>query len=318
MRVPSTILSKCWTGLGISLLLFLSVSALAEDETDPNVIFQKMFARYQALETYSGEGVITSESTSERGTRRTERTFSIKLKKPNQYLITFKQTSTSETGVAYKTKQGAVWSDGTQRLLYLGPDNYFRAPTDERAISMAVMFGGSDQIIAALFFPSLASLNVPLRMNALVLEKAEAINGEDCYVISGLIEHGARRTVWISKSSFSFIQTGFTATSSPGTVTTYRSDDLLDMLSKQRGFPVGEASRQKMREILQQEDAAIDKGQSTSVTTQTYTPIASPDFTDADLSYTPPAGAVIRDSLIIRMSSAESKPGLPPSLPSTP
>ena len=102
-------------GLAI-VLLMLSTLAFGVD-VSPDEIQEKVAASYRALDTYKAEGTITSDMGSDGTQRKLETSFTILLKKPNLYLITWTQAHKSMPGL--KAQSGAVWSDGTQPYLYM-------------------------------------------------------------------------------------------------------------------------------------------------------------------------------------------------------
>ena len=80
----------------------------------------------------------------------TETSFSILLKKPNLYLISWTQKNMPMAGM---TQGGAVWSDGTQPYLYMGVMNaYSKMGSDEMALASATgISGGAANTIPSLF-----------------------------------------------------------------------------------------------------------------------------------------------------------------------
>ena len=183
------------------LVLLLSTVSCAE-ETDPQVIFEKVVAAYKALDTYVAEGKTISDIDSVQGKMNVETSFSMKLKKPNLYLITWNQTSSMMPTIS---QSGAVWSDGSQPYLYMGAlKAYSKMTNDEVALGGGTgISGGAAFTIPSVFldvFPS--QLALFSRLVAPKLMSDEQVDGEDCYVIDASSAISKKETFWITKASF--------------------------------------------------------------------------------------------------------------------
>ena len=93
-------------------------------------------AAYDSMQTYKAKGTIASEMESGGIKMSTNTEFSIVLKKPNLYLISWTQNNTAMPGMM---QSGAVWSDGTQPYLYMVMDGGLSLRM------MAVFIGGLKQ-----------------------------------------------------------------------------------------------------------------------------------------------------------------------------
>lgn len=102
------------------------------EETDPSAIFKKVMEKYKSMQTYSSEGTIVSDMDIGSMEVSLETSFSMKLKKPNLYLISWKGNMQS----------GAVWNDGTQSYLYMGMVAYSKMKSDEMALAGATGISG--------------------------------------------------------------------------------------------------------------------------------------------------------------------------------
>ncbi|MBI3986475.1 MAG: hypothetical protein HY343_06125 [Lentisphaerae bacterium] len=101
-------------------VIVLAVSAFAGDMT-PDEIFEKVKTTYGSMQTYKAEGTITTDSDTGGKTMKMETSFSMLLKKPNCYLISWTQKDMPMPGISHS---GTVWSDSTQPYLYTGrPDD---------------------------------------------------------------------------------------------------------------------------------------------------------------------------------------------------
>jgi len=131
-------------------IIMLATNVVAEDIT-PDEIFEKVKAAYESMQTYQSNGVIISEIDAGGRQMNTETTFSILLKKPNLYLISWTQKNRSMLDMV---QSGAVWSDGSQPYLYMGMINAYSAiESDEMALGGATgISGGATLTVPALFF----------------------------------------------------------------------------------------------------------------------------------------------------------------------
>ncbi len=84
------------------------------------------------MDTYKADGTIISDIDTGGTKMNTETSFSIILKKPNLYVISWTQKMPG------MSMSGAVWSDGTQPYLYMGSNNshkYFKILKIEHSCS---------------------------------------------------------------------------------------------------------------------------------------------------------------------------------------
>ena len=129
-------------------MLILGTNAFGDDAS-PNEILKKVASTYKGMNTYTAEGTITSDIDTGGMKMKMETSFSILLKKPNLYLISWVQKNMPMPG---RVQSGAVWSDGTQPYLYMGVRNtYSKMTSDKIAISSATGISGG----AAFTIPSL-------------------------------------------------------------------------------------------------------------------------------------------------------------------
>jgi hypothetical protein len=197
-------------GLVIALfpLLIVSCSKSASPPTasvtptmTPSEILDKVTATYKSMETYKSDGTITSDIDTG-GTKMTiETSFSILLKKPNLYLISWTQKNMPMPGMA---QSGAVWSDGTQPYLYMGAMNaYSRMSSDELALGGATgISGGAANTIPSYFLSVFEEQPAPCsRIIDPKIEMSEKVGEEECYVIGGSSPISKREAIWGSQTS---------------------------------------------------------------------------------------------------------------------
>lgn len=182
----------------VIIILMLGTPAFG-DEISPNEILKKVAATYKSMKTYKAQGIITSDFSFGGGKKKTS--FSILLKKPNLYLISW--TRKNEP-VHAKDTSGAIWSEGAHLYMYVGMIKAYSSMADE---SMALGFARAISDWATYTIPSLflSSLDMPTdpmsRLKDAKLELSEIVEGEDCYVIVGSSARTKMETFWISKTS---------------------------------------------------------------------------------------------------------------------
>ncbi|MBI1748175.1 MAG: DUF2092 domain-containing protein [Acidobacteria bacterium] len=181
----------------ILLGFFIYSTILVAAESDPSKIFTDVIEKYKSMKTYEAEGKITTEMDTEGRKSNIETTFSIKLKKPSLYLISWSQKMTP-----FFSQSGSLWNEGTQPYLYMGAANsYCKMNDDKTAIGSATGISvGAAFTIPSLFlsvFPDQS--NQFSRLKKPEIKKIENIEGEDCYVISGNSDISKEETFWISK-----------------------------------------------------------------------------------------------------------------------
>src|ERR1041385_3528253 len=131
------------------------------------------------MDTYSAEGKIVSDIDNAGVKLNTETTFSIKLKKPNLYLIVWDQ----RVPMTFNLPQsGAVWNNGTGPYLYMGGKRaYSKMGSDEIALGAATgISGGAAFTIPSLFLSVFKEQRDPFaRLVDPKLTGSEQIDGED-------------------------------------------------------------------------------------------------------------------------------------------
>jgi len=259
-------------------------------------ILNKVLAKYKSMATYCSVGTIVSDMV-EAGTKvQTTTSFTIKLKKPNMYLITWSQTSVP----AALPQGGAVWSDGTQPYLYLLMNtSYAKVGDDVSALGGATAISsGASNTVPSLFFPAFTDKGFALaRLKDPVLEKSELIGGDDCYVISGASNISKKETFWISKSSNLILRYEKSLEAPEGGAAMPEiTDDLVEKSLKAMGQPVTDDSKKQMREMIKAAQSTLKNGDVTGTSMEMQMEITNPDFTDKDFKFTPPSGTTLTDS----------------------
>lgn len=268
------------------------------DDISPNEILKKVVATYKSMKTYKAEGTIISDIDTGEMKMNIETSFSIILKKPNLYRISWTQKNMPMPGMA---QSGAVWSDGTQPYLYMGIMNaYSKLTSDELALSSATgISGGAAFTIPSLFLSAFKEQASPFsRLTDPKLEKVERIEEEDCYVISGASTISKKETFWISKSKYLIIK--YCRSLEPpegGMVIPEMTDEQLEEAIKGMGQAVTEESKQRMREIMVKSKEILGEAKMKGSSTELHTKVSSPELNKKDFKFAPPEGTVLKESL---------------------
>ena len=268
------------------------------EETEPGAIFEKVVAKYQSMETYSAEGTIISDIDSGHGPMTNEAVFSIKLKKPNLYLIVWSQKNATTPAI---TPAGAVWNDGTQPHLYMGfMKAYSKMSNDEMALAAATgISGGAAHTIPSLFLPVFKKQPAPFsRLIAPKLEGSEQVAGDDCYVIGGSSTASKKETFWISKKA-QVIRKYSRSLEQPdeGAKFPELTDQQLDESIKSMGLEVTEERRQATRNMMKQAQDALKAVKLKGVSIELHATIDTPTLKEGDFAFKVPDGVVLKDSL---------------------
>ena len=284
----------------ILTLFCLTLSALCcAEDIDPQKIIEKVIAKYKSLETYKAEGTVVMEITEMTidGTKvegmKMDKTFSIKLKKPNFYLISW----VDDHGMS----SGGVWNAGNQPYIYMGPGKvYSKIKGDAMALSAATgISGGVASVIPQLFLEASGDFNVFSGLTETKLEKAESIEGEECYVISGKSTVSEKETFWISKSRDLIIKYSYSITPA-GYTEPEMTDEDLEKTMVAMGMEITEESKKKItaeikkdKEWREQLKTANMKG----VSTELHLNITTPELTQTDFEFSLPQGAILEEFL---------------------
>jgi hypothetical protein len=286
-----------------SLLFCLLVAPAATisfaEETDPKIIREKVVAAYKALDTYSAEGKATTESDAIQGQRMiVETSFSMKMKKPNHYLITWNQTSSMIPG---KSQSGAVWNSDSQPYLYIGAVKaYSKMTNDEMALGGATgISGGAACTIPSFFLAALPSqLDTFSRLLAPKLTDDEEIDGEECYVIDSSSAISKKETFWITKKSFLIKQCSRSLEPPEGGIACpAMSDEQLETTIKGLGQEVTKERKEAMRKKMKDAQTLVQAAHLKGTMTEHHTTIAMPTLIEKDFAFKVPDDVVLNDSL---------------------
>ena len=267
-------------------------------EPTPDQIFEKVTATYQSMGTYKSTGtvVVDMETADRQITMQTD--FSVLLKKPNLYRITWTQKNMLMPGMV---QSGAVWSDGTQPYLYMAIMNaYSKMAGDEIALAGATgISGGAAHTIPSLFLSVFGEQPASFsRLTDPKLEKVENVGDEECYVISGSSTVCKKETFWISKSKYLIIK--YSRSFEPpegGRTMPEMTDESIEESIKAMGQEVTEESKQRMRETMKTAAEALKGTNTKGSSTETHTDISFPELSKDDFEFAVPEGAELKESL---------------------
>jgi len=278
-----------------TLMLGLNVFG---NEISPNELLKKVAATYEAAKTYKAEGTITADIDSNGMKVKTETSFSILLKKPNLYLISWSQNNTFMPSMV---QSGAVWNDGTQPYLYMGQLNaYSKMTSDGIALSSATgISGGAANTIPSLFFSVFKEQPDPLfQMKEPKIEKTEKIGDEDCYVLTGPSAFSKKETFWISKTSY-LIRKYCRSFEPPegGSEIPKMTDEQLEKAIKDMGQEVTEESKKNVMEMMEESRTMLTTAKLKGSSIELHTTVSSPELDKSDFKFALPQGAILKNSL---------------------
>ena len=270
------------------------------DDTDPNEVFEKVVSTYKSMQTYKARGTILTDIDTRGMKMNAETSFSILLKKPNLYLISWTQKNMPRPGMV---QSGAVWSDGTQPYVYMGAGVvivYSKMSSDGSALAAATgISSGAAFTIPLLFLSPFKEQAAPFaRLKDPKIERTEKVGKEDCYVISGASTITKKETFWISKSKY-LIMKYFRSLGPPegGLAMPEITDEQLEEAIKAMGQEVTEESKKSMREMMNKARNVVKTAKIKGSSTELHLKISSPELSKNDFQFLPPEGTVLKDSL---------------------
>ncbi len=287
------------TRLAVHLLAVMSLASFVyAGEPDPKQILDKVAAQYESLQTYEAEGTVVTDIETGRGSMHMETSFSMKLKKPNLYLITWTQKGMPMSGME---QSGAVWNAGAQPCLYMGiMKAYSKMTSDEIALGAATgISGGAAFTIPWLFFSVLGPKHgAILQLADPKIEKIEKLDGEECYVVSGSSPISRKETFWISTRRLLILQFSRSLEPPAGRPAQQDlTDKELDEAIKGLGQEPTPEARATMKEILKQGQETLKNAKIKGTSCEHHLKISSPQLSQADFQFKVPEGTALEDSL---------------------
>lgn len=292
---------------GISLPL-LPNQALAEELPNPQALIEQVVEKYTTLETFQAQGRVSSEMVQAEMTFHSETTFSLKLKKPNLYRITWTHADSMGSG----KQQSAVWNAGKQPYLFMSVMNaYEMQADDEAALSAATgISNGLTFTIPNLFFdifdPSSAVFSDLIQPQVKGIEK---LDGTACYVLSGPSRMSRQETYWIDVEDYLIRQYQRNLEPPEGG---YQFPDFSDEEWEAAAEGLTPEEREQHRETIRQAKAIIEQSRQSveamemkGFVTQVYDLISTPTLRREDFQFTPPPDAILKQKMISSESVLE-------------
>lgn len=275
------------------------------EETDPQEIFKKTQAAYASLSTLSIQWIVVqvakAQSAPPGQTYRYTYAYSFQLKRPNQYLLTFKSTMSIRDNHS-EMSSGAIWNDGKQPWVYVNQfgKSYGRIKYDWQAIQPAGFGGSSGRATMLLIYSRFFTPTEPETAFAgFELMPSEQVNGEDCYVLhrTSQEEKGAdisdmdSNTVWISKTNF--LVRKYSLVKGPPlleSLEAHARKAVAEEIRRGKSMSEDEQAARRAEIVKRFQDDEKDKIRGPVIANLPKT-IASPKFTDEHFSFKLPADA---------------------------
>lgn len=213
--------------LSIIIMFFFNALAVASEHTETQFI-ENLQKTYQELSNFSCNGHIkATHFTNDYPTHTTITEFSIKLRKPNYYIIKWKLQNPEKQKVM---TEGVVWNDGQKTYYYQEIYKaYFSFSSDEIALSVATgVSSGVAYTIPSLFLKSLYDQNNWLGS---LKNLSLANSNKDIRIIRGVnvtTESIVKTELQVSQ------ETNLIVKSTTNSVTTENSQTKIQELKKQR------------------------------------------------------------------------------------
>ena len=282
----------------LAIAMMMSVHGFAE-ESDPAAIFEKVTAKYKSMQTYKADGTIVTDMETSGMKIKAETSFSMSLKKPNLYLITWTQKGMPMPGMS---QSGAVWNAGSQPYLYMGIMNaYSKMENDEMALAGATgISGGAAFTIPSLFLSVFKDQSSCFsRLLEPKLEKIEKVEDEECYVISGSSTISKKETFWISKKDYLLIKSSRSFEPPEGGMTIPEiSDEELEEAMKAMGQEVTEETKEQMKNIMEMAQDSMKTAELKGTSTELHLNITMPELGKEDFEFELPPETILKKSLL--------------------
>jgi outer membrane lipoprotein-sorting protein len=283
------------TAVLLAAVLAFSITARA-DEPDARAILEQADAKYHSIPSYSSEGTVTIDIVSGFGTSRRETTFTMKLKAPNLYLITW---TGSNPMAPQMTQSGAVWNAGEQAYLYRGEaKTYSKKEGDDRTLrTAAVMSGGATVTIPMLVLDVLTPRQTLLtRLNDPKIEKTEAVDGEECYVISGSLGASDKESYWISRDRLLILKYERSTKPLADRKISETTDEEIEEMIRETDREMTRERKNEMRARLKETLGRARNTEATSTVVEHHTNISTIELQPDDFEFAVPEGTTLTAS----------------------
>lgn len=275
----------------------------AQKGESAQVIREKIIAAYHALQTYKTEGTVAMAMDISGQKMLTHVDFSILLKKPNMYLISW---TVKNPAFPDKIISGAAWNNGEQPYLYSNDRrSYSKMADDAMALNIAAGLSfEAARVVPALFLNASGDQSPLKPWTNLLREADESVNGVDCYVVSGRSPISKEETIWVSKSDYFIKKYSRSLTPPPQGVKTFQpSEEQLEALIKSKGWEVTNERKKAMRAQMQQAMAAMKNMRPSGTCEQSFLNSSTPTLDKKEFQFAVPKGvALISPELFLKCS----------------
>lgn len=290
-----------WASVGITLIFLHAVwlpVTWAEAPT-PEFLIRQVINTYRSLDTYRVSGHTDSEITDfKQGgkvSRLTHR-FTLLLKKPNGYLITWE----SDFPPFQMARQGAAWNTGTQAYVYMQTaKGYMKIPTDIVNLqSQAGVSSGSTAIIPELFFAFFPEKELRIsQLNDPVVKGREEIAGEQCYVLEGR-NNNMVFTYWISVDNFFIRQHTFHVHDPNGQEMDFElTEEEAKAALRSRGVEPSKERIELFIRMLGMAKKTMQNQRTQIIATDHFSDISLPPVSAQDLQFAVPEGIPLKEDI---------------------
>ena len=293
---------RAWKTIGF-ILIFLHAICLPitwAEEPTPEFLIRQVIDAYRSLDTYRVTGHTDREVTDfNHGGKvfRSSLNFSILLKKPNGYHITWAQDHPHLKKIAW---QEAAWNTGAQAYVYNKSANgYMKIPSDLGHLQWQAMREiVRTSIIPELFFAFFPENNLQIsRLKDPVVKGRDAIEGEQCYVLQGR-DSNMVVTYWVSTDNFFIRQHTFLAHNPNGQENDFEaSDEEAKKLLRSRGLEFTKERIEKFTLLLKIRKINMQNRRTQVITTDHFSAISSPAVSEHDLQFAVPEGIPLKENL---------------------
>ena len=286
----------------VLIFLFLGggiISSVGAENPTPEFLIKQVVNTYRSLATYRVIGESITEGTKfDRGGETYTITvrFSLTLKKPNLYRITWEE----DHPPYYFNSQGAAWNAGVQPYLYLQSlQAYMKVPTDLAALNtVAGVSKGATYLIPQLFFPFYSPNNTRLEgLEEPRITGIEEIQGERCFVLTGGND-GLMVTYWISVERYLIRQYVHVEDLKKGTETIKKmTDKEVEQSLRSLGVEPTEIKKREVKDAFELTSKIRSKNHTQIVATHYFSHISLPVLTSEDLVFAVPEGIPLKEDI---------------------
>ncbi len=265
-------------------------------------LIEKVRYAYETIQTYKSEGEIVRKSLSDGKIAEFKTKFTMKLKKPNSYLISWEMDMGFMPGF---TQTGAVWNNDFQSYLFMGiagQNKYYKMKSDEMALASATGVSSGVAFNVPMRFLQVENDSRPLfsQLTDPVVLGTQVLNGQDCYVLSGASNVSVDNKFWISKDNFLIVKfydshqkpDGY-YDEKPEEITDEQIEDIL----KQLGLEVTESNIAKIRKNRERPLSLDNDTKEIGYSCETHNNVSISELNDSDFKFNLPEDAVLKDSL---------------------